>query len=121
METIETTAATIAEITPDPIEPVTESTEETTVETTVETIPETEAPVPETETTYNSDDFATVPTQIIEVTETEETYDYITVLGEIADNTALSAEASLWSAGFELFFAVVVLCYFFYKFFRIFF
>ena len=122
MESIATTAPMVAETMPEPLEPVTEAPEETTVETTVETIPETEAPPPETETapvyTYPS---ATDPTQIIEVIETEETYDYITVLGEIADNTALSAEASAWSAGFDLFFVVVALCYFVYKFFRIFF
>lgn len=46
--------------------------------------------------------------------------DYTPLLEQIAANTSLIADASVWIQGFLLFFVVVVLCYFVYKFFRIF-
>lgn len=59
---------------------------------------------------------ATEPvTQIIEV------IDYTSTLGSIEDYLAQIVDASGLVAGFLLFFVVVVLCYFAYKFFRIFF
>lgn len=39
----------------------------------------------------------------------------------IENNTALIAEAGMLCSGFLLFFVIVVLCYFAYKFFRMFF
>ena len=58
---------------------------------------------------------ATEPiTQIIEV------IDYTSTLGSIEDYLAQIVDASGLVAGFLLFFVVVVLCYFAYKFFRIF-
>lgn len=86
---------------------------ETILETIAETLPVVTETIPATVP-------VTEPTLIIEVIEST-TPDYITVLEEIAANTALSAEASTLLAGFMLFFVVVALCYFAYKFFRIFF
>ena len=57
---------------------------------------------------------------IPEVTEIIEGVDYTPLLEQIAVNTSLIADASVWIQGFLLFFVVVVLCYFVYKFFRIF-
>ena len=58
---------------------------------------------------------ATEPiTQIIEV------IDYSPTLGSIEDYLGQIVDASGLVAGFLLFFVVVVLCYFAYKFFRIF-
>lgn len=58
---------------------------------------------------------ATEPiTQIIEV------IDYTSTLGSIEDYLAQIVDASGLVAGFLLFFVVVVLCYFAYKFFRLF-
>ena len=57
----------------------------------------------------------TVPTQIIEV------IDYTPILEDIQTAVELSADASVLIAGFFLFFVVVLLCYFAYRFFRIFF
>ena len=54
------------------------------------------------------------------VTEIIEGVDYTPLLEQIAANTSLIADASVWIQGFLLFFVVVVLCYFVYKFFRIF-
>lgn len=50
-----------------------------------------------------------------------EAIDYTPYLERIEGYAALSADASVLIAGFLLFFVVVVLCYFAYKFFRIFF
>lgn len=57
----------------------------------------------------------TVPTEIIEV------IDYTPILEDIQTAVELNADASVLAAGFLLFFVVVLLCYFAYKFFRIFF
>lgn len=57
----------------------------------------------------------TNPTVIIEVTE------ILPVLEDIETYANLSAEASVWIAGFLAFFTLVIFCYFAYKFFRIFF
>lgn len=57
----------------------------------------------------------TTPTQIIEV------IDYTPILEDIQTAAELSADASVLIAGFCLFFVVVLLCYFAYRFFRIFF
>lgn len=59
-------------------------------------------------------------TEPINVTEIIEGVDYTPLLEQIAANTSLIADASVWIQGFLLFFVVVVLCYFVYKFFRIF-
>lgn len=103
METFATTAPTVAETFPE----VTETVAETTVETMPETFVETTA--------------ATEPTVVIEETEVVETYDYVATLVQIEENTAVSAEFSGWIAGFSLFNVVVILCFFAYKFLRIFF
>ena len=63
------------------------------------------------------DEFATEATEAIEIIEV---VDYTPLLEQIAANTSLIADASVWIQGFLLFFVVVVLCYFVYKFFRIF-
>lgn len=55
-----------------------------------------------------------------EALEIIEGVDYTPLLELIAANTSLIADASVWIQGFLLFFVVVVLCYFVYKFFRIF-
>lgn len=59
-------------------------------------------------------------TESFNVTEIIEGVDYTHLLEQIAANTSLIADASVWIQGFLLFFVVVVLCYFVYKFFRIF-
>ena len=59
-------------------------------------------------------------TESLNVTEIIEEVDYTPLLEQIAANTSLIADASVWIQGFLLFFVVVVLCYFVYKFFRIF-
>lgn len=61
----------------------------------------------------------TAATEIIEAT--QPFIDYSAQLAEIQELVALNADASVLIAGFLLFFVVVVLCYFGYKFFRIFF
>lgn len=57
-------------------------------------------------------------TQVIEVVET---IDYSEQLNSIMAFSNLSADASVLIAGILVFFLIVVLCYFAYKFFRIFF
>lgn len=57
----------------------------------------------------------TAATEIIEV------IDYTPILEKIESFAEISADASVLIAGFLLFFVVVLLCYFAYKFFRIFF
>ena len=57
----------------------------------------------------------TVPAEIIEV------IDYTPILEDIQTAAELNADASVLIAGFLLFFTVVLLCYFAYRFFRIFF
>ena len=64
------------------------------------------------------DEFAIEATEAIEIIEE---VDYTPLLEQIAANTSLIADASVWIQGFLLFFVVVVLCYFAYKFLRIFF
>lgn len=65
------------------------------------------------------------PTIATEVAETvpvfTEVPEYITLLEEIAGYAAVSADASVYITGFLLFFVVVLLCYFGYRFMRIFF
>lgn len=56
-----------------------------------------------------------------EVIEVVETIDYTGYLVTIAENTALSAGFLQIINGILVFFLIVVLCYFAYKFFRIFF
>ena len=62
----------------------------------------------------------TIATEATEVIEIIKEVDYTLLLEQIAANTSLIADASVWIQGFLLFFVVVVLCYFVYKFFRIF-
>ena len=57
----------------------------------------------------------TTPTMVTEAA------DYIQQLEQIEYYTAMCADASALVAGILVFFTVVVLCYFVYKFFRIFF
>ena len=57
----------------------------------------------------------TAPTVVIEV------IDYSEQLIRIEQYAAMSADASALIAGIAVFFTVVLLCYFVYKFFRIFF
>lgn len=57
-------------------------------------------------------------TQVIEVVEQ---IDYTELLGNLIGNQELILQAVQWISGFALFFVVVCLCYFCYKFFRIFF
>lgn len=61
----------------------------------------------------------TVPTET--VNQVIEVIDYTPYLERIESYANMSADASVLIAGFLLFFVVVVLCYFAYKFFRIFF
>ena len=63
------------------------------------------------------DEFAIEATEAFEIIEG---VDYTLLLEQIAANTSLIADASVCIQGFLLFFVVVVLCYFVYKFFRIF-
>lgn len=76
------------------MDPILETTAETVSETISETIP-----------------------QVIEVVET---IDYTPILNQIAENTANMEYTLFLLAGFGLFAVVVCLCYFCYKFFRIF-
>lgn len=62
---------------------------------------------------------ATEATEIIEATQA--VIDYSPQLEELQRLASLNADASVQIAGFLLFFTVVILCYFAYKFFRIFF
>ena len=62
----------------------------------------------------------TIATEATEVIEIIKEVDYTPLLEQIAANTSLIADASVWIQGFLLFFVVVVLCCFVYKFFRIF-
>lgn len=57
---------------------------------------------------------ATLPTEVIEETASP-------LLEEIAAHASLIADASVKTTGFLLFFVVVILCFFAYKFLRIFF
>ena len=59
-------------------------------------------------------------TEAINASDIIKEVDYTPLLEQIAANTSLIADASVWIQGFLLFFVVVVLCYFVYKFFRIF-
>lgn len=61
----------------------------------------------------------TIVTEVIEVT--QPVIDYSAQLAEIQQLVSLNADASVQIAGFLLFFVVVTLCFFGYKFFRIFF
>ena len=61
----------------------------------------------------------TVVTEVIEAT--QPVIDYSAQLAEIQQLVSLNADASVQIAGFLLFFVVVTLCYFGYKFLRIFF
>lgn len=63
----------------------------------------------------------TAPTEIVEVIEVVEQIDYTEYLSEIVTNTALLAEFGELITGFMVFFVVVCLCYFAYKFLRVFF
>lgn len=64
----------------------------------------------------------TVPTAATEaVNQIIEVIDYTPYLERIESYANQSADASVLIAGFLLFFVVVALCYFVYKFFRIFF
>lgn len=60
-----------------------------------------------------------VVTQVIEVT--QPVIDYSAQLAEIQRVASVNADASVTIAGFLLFFVIVTLCYFGYKFMRIFF
>lgn len=62
----------------------------------------------------------TAPTEVIEVIEVVEQIDYTGYLTEIATNTAMLAEFVELLTGIMVFFLVVCLCYFAYKFLRIF-
>ena len=59
---------------------------------------------------------ATDPTILV-----NEVIDYTPLLEDIAGYASLSADASVWISGIAVFFMVVVICYFAYKFLRIFF
>lgn len=61
----------------------------------------------------------TVTTEVIEATQA--VIDYSAQLDQIQQLVSLNADASVKIAGFLLFFVVVILCYFGYKFLRIFF
>lgn len=61
----------------------------------------------------------TVATEVIEATQA--VIDYTAQLAELQELASLNADASVKIAGFLLFFVVVTLCYFGYKFLRIFF
>lgn len=61
----------------------------------------------------------TLPTE--SVSQVIEVIDYTPYLERIEAYANLSADASVLIAGFLLFFVVIILCYFAYKFFRIFF
>ena len=59
----------------------------------------------------------TIPT----VTEVSQVIDYTPVLVQMEELLNTCADASVLISGFLLFFVIVCLCYFVYKFFRIFF
>lgn len=63
----------------------------------------------------------TAPTEVIEVIEVVEQIDYTEYLSKIVTNTALLADFGELVTGFLVFFVVVCLCYFAYKFLRVFF
>lgn len=60
----------------------------------------------------------TLPTQVIEVVEV---IDYTDTLNSVIGQLVTLNELTQYLAGFALFFVIVALCYFVYKFFRIFF
>lgn len=60
-------------------------------------------------------------TEVIEVIEVVEQIDYTDFLSDIVTNTALLADFGELITGFMVFFVVVCLCYFAYKFLRVFF
>ncbi len=134
METTETTIPTIAETIPETTAPVVEAPPETVpetmpqapAETAAPTVPETQAPEPLPTEDYVDAEWEPAPTEVTEVMEIEgeavgETLEYEAYLVQIQQNTAVAAEASGMVAGFCLTFAVMALCYFVYKFLRIFF
>jgi len=55
------------------------------------------------------------------VIQVAETIDYTGILSQINENVMLSNELMQYATGFALFFVIVALCYFGYKFLRIFF
>lgn len=132
METMETTAATVAETVPE-MEETQNVTETTVPETTVYTLPgETVFDDPSwdglpgadpTEATTEATESIVIieETEVSETTEATVATDTAAILVQIEENTALTAEASGLIAGFSLFNVVVVLCFFAYKFLRIFF
>lgn len=63
----------------------------------------------------------TIATEATELIEVIEGVDYTPLLERIVMNTSLIADAVVWIQGFALFGVVVVLCFFAYKFLRIFF
>ena len=64
----------------------------------------------------------TIATEVAEIVPVlTEVPEYIALLEEIAGYAAVSADASVYITGFLLFFVVVLLCYFGYRFMRIFF
>ena len=60
----------------------------------------------------------TLPTQVIEVVEV---IDYTESFNSVIGQLVTLNELTQYLAGFALFFVIVILCYFVYKFFRIFF
>lgn len=60
----------------------------------------------------------TLPTQVIEVVEV---IDYTESLNSVIGQLVTLNELTQYLAGFALFFVIIALCYFVYKFFRIFF
>lgn len=60
----------------------------------------------------------TLPTQVIEVVEV---IDYTESFNSVIGQLVTLNELTQYLAGFALFFVIVILCYFAYKFFRIFF
>lgn len=113
METIETTAATVVETLP--------VVTETILATVAETIPVVTESFMETVAGISETVAATDPTVINEVIEAVETTDYGMILTEIAGYMNICADASVYILSFCLFVVVVLLCYFAYKFLRIFF
>ena len=60
----------------------------------------------------------TIPTQVIEVVEV---IDYTELFNSVIGQLVTLNELTQYLAGFALFFVIIALCYFVYKFFRIFF
>lgn len=89
---------------------------ETTAPTIMETIAETLSETIPAETVAE-----TVAETIPEVIEVTETIDYTAILVQIMENTGNMEYFLYLLTGIALFFTVVCLCYFCYKFFRIFF